>query len=24
VPKEFVGRPELFRDNAPLEKALAK
>ena len=24
VPKEFVGRPELFRDSAPLEKALAK
>jgi len=24
VPKEFIGRPELFRDNAPLEKALAK
>ena len=24
VPKEFVGRPELFRDNGPLEKALAK
>ncbi len=24
VPKEFIGRPELFRDNGPLEKALAK
>jgi NitT/TauT family transport system substrate-binding protein len=23
IPKEFVGRPELFRDNAPLERALA-
>ena len=24
IPKEFIGRPELFRDNAPLEKALAR
>jgi NitT/TauT family transport system substrate-binding protein len=24
VPKEFIGRPELFRDNGPLEKALSK
>ena len=24
VPKEFVGRPELFRDSGPLEKALSK
>ncbi|HVO91497.1 MAG TPA: ABC transporter substrate-binding protein [Terriglobales bacterium] len=24
VPKEFLGRPELFRDNGPLEKALNK
>ena len=24
VPKEFIGRPELFRDNGPLEKALAR
>src|SRR5678815_346441 len=24
VAKEFIGRPELFRDNAPLEKALTK
>ena len=24
VPKEFIGRYELFRDNGPLEKALAK
>jgi NitT/TauT family transport system substrate-binding protein len=24
VPKEFIGHPELFRDNGPLEKALAK
>jgi hypothetical protein len=24
VPKEFIGRPELFRDNAPLEKVLSK
>jgi NitT/TauT family transport system substrate-binding protein len=24
VPKEFFGRPELFRDNVPLEKALTK
>ena len=24
IPKEFVGRPELFRDNGPLERALAK
>ena len=23
VPREFIGRPELFRDNAPLKKALA-
>ena len=23
IPKEFIGRPELFRDNAPLERALA-
>jgi NitT/TauT family transport system substrate-binding protein len=24
VPKEFIGRPELFRDNGPLERALAR
>jgi NitT/TauT family transport system substrate-binding protein len=24
VPKEFIGRPELFRDNNPLEKALSR
>ena len=24
VPKEFIGRPELFRDNAPLERALSR
>ena len=24
VPKEFIGRPELFRDNGPLEKALSR
>ena len=24
VPKEFIGRPELFRDNGPLEKAAAR
>jgi ABC-type nitrate/sulfonate/bicarbonate transport system substrate-binding protein len=24
IPKEFVGRPELFRDNAPLERALSR
>ena len=24
IPKEFLGRPELFRDNAPLEKALSR
>ena len=24
VPKEFFGRPELFRDNSPLERALAR
>jgi ABC-type nitrate/sulfonate/bicarbonate transport system substrate-binding protein len=24
IPKEFIGRPELFRDNAPLEKALSR
>jgi NitT/TauT family transport system substrate-binding protein len=24
VPKEFVGRPELFRDNGPLQRALAR
>jgi ABC-type nitrate/sulfonate/bicarbonate transport system substrate-binding protein len=24
VPKEFIGRPELFRDNGPLQKALAR
>jgi hypothetical protein len=24
VPKEFFGRPELFRDSAPLERALAR
>jgi NitT/TauT family transport system substrate-binding protein len=23
IPQEFIGRPELFRDNAPLERALA-
>lgn len=24
VPKEFIGHPELFRDNGPLERALAR
>lgn len=24
IPKEFIGRPELFRDNGPLERAMAK
>jgi NitT/TauT family transport system substrate-binding protein len=24
VPKEFIGKPELFRDNSPLEKALSR
>jgi ABC-type nitrate/sulfonate/bicarbonate transport system substrate-binding protein len=24
IPKEFNGRPELFRDNAPLERAISK
>jgi hypothetical protein len=24
VPKEFLNRPELFRDNGPLEKALSR
>ena len=24
VPKEFIGRPELFRDNVPLERALSR
>jgi ABC-type nitrate/sulfonate/bicarbonate transport system substrate-binding protein len=24
IPKEFFGRPELFRDNGPLERALAR
>jgi hypothetical protein len=24
VPKDFIGRPELFRDNGPLEKALSR
>ena len=24
VPKEFLNRPELFRDNGPLERVLAK
>jgi len=24
VPKEFVGRPELFRDNVPLDRALSR
>lgn len=24
VPKEFIGHPELFRDNAPLERAVAR
>jgi len=24
LPKEFIGRPELFRDNGPLERALAR
>ncbi|MGH7871760.1 MAG: hypothetical protein ACREQO_06020, partial [Candidatus Binatia bacterium] len=24
VPKEFLGHPELFRDNGPLEKVLSK
>jgi hypothetical protein len=24
VPKEFIGRFDLFRDNGPLEKALAR
>jgi hypothetical protein len=24
VPQEFIGRPELFRDSAPLERAVAR
>jgi len=24
IPKEFIGHPELFRDNAPLERALSR
>jgi ABC-type nitrate/sulfonate/bicarbonate transport system substrate-binding protein len=24
IPKEFIGRPELFRDNGPLERAISK
>jgi hypothetical protein len=24
VPKEFIGHPELFRDNGPLERAVPK
>jgi hypothetical protein len=24
VPKEFIGHPELFRDNVPLERALGR
>jgi hypothetical protein len=24
ISKEFIGHPELFRDNGPLEKALAR
>jgi ABC-type nitrate/sulfonate/bicarbonate transport system substrate-binding protein len=24
IPKEFIGRPEMFRDNGPLERALAR
>ena len=24
VPKEFIGHPELFRDNGPLERALPR
>jgi NitT/TauT family transport system substrate-binding protein len=24
IPKEFIGRPELFRDNGPLEKVLSR
>ena len=24
VPKEFIGRPELFRDNVPLDRALSR
>jgi hypothetical protein len=24
IPKEFIGRPDLFRDNKPLERALSK
>ena len=24
IPKEFIGHPELFRDNGPLERALPK
>jgi hypothetical protein len=23
IPKKFIGHPELFRDNAPLERALS-
>jgi hypothetical protein len=24
IPKEFIGRPDLFRDNGPLEKVLSR
>jgi hypothetical protein len=24
IPKEFIGHPELFRDNGPLERALSR
>jgi hypothetical protein len=24
IPKELIGRPELFRDNGPLERAISK
>jgi len=24
IPKEFIGHPEYFRDNSPLEKALSR
>jgi hypothetical protein len=24
IPKEFIGRPEIFRDNVPLDRALAR
>ena len=24
IPKEFIGRPEMFRDNGPLERAMSR